>query len=182
MSRSALVIVLSEDKMQQQLVNRYLRRRGFSHHEIRVQAPPVGQSQNVTYVLEQYAIEVSTLRKAAASHALIVVIDADENTVEARKAQLDAALREAGKDLRADSELIAIVVPRRNIETWVWYLENNTVDEQTDYKNHPVRSHHDLGTAKVQFADYIITGQEPFPGCPPSLQDARSELLRVPHQ
>lgn len=168
--------------MQQQLINKYLRKRGFTNQQIRMLATPAGKSQDVNFVLERYSAEANAQRNKHGSSALVVVIDADENTVQARKSQLDKALRDAGETERTEGEAIALVVPRRNVETWVWHLEGNAVDEETNYKNNPVRSGHSLSGVKLRFADYIITGQEPFPPAPPSLQDARAELKRVPHR
>ena len=56
--------------------------------------------------------------RAKANHqriALIVVIDADLDTVARRQQQLDETL---GESSRQPVERIALVVPRRNIETW----------------------------------------------------------------
>lgn len=180
-SRCATVVVLAEDKRQQQLIRKYLRRRNFATSQIREVAAPVGQTQNVGYVLERYAVEVNAMRSATYSVGLIVVIDADDNTVLERKAQLEDELRKADTRLRAEGEAVALVVPRRNVETWIWHLEGNEVDEETDYKGKPVRPGHDMAEAKRQFAEFLVTGQEPFAGCPLSLQDARMELKRVPH-
>ncbi|WP_123580831.1 hypothetical protein [Abditibacterium utsteinense] len=142
---------------------------------------PVGETPGITFVLSRYASEVHDLRLAHSSQGLIVAIDADEETVERRKNQLNEKLREAGEPARGEQEAIAIVVPRRNVETWVWYLDGNAVDESTDYKRTFVRDNHDMAEAKRAFAEFIVSGQAPSEECPPSLQDARAELLRIPH-
>lgn len=182
MNKCASIFILAEDKPQQRLIRKYFRERGFSQRQIQDIPVPVGETQNIGFVLKSYAVEVALQRNVAYSRGLVVVIDADDNTGEHRKTQLDEGLEAAGKMRRDAGEAIAIVVPRRNVETWIWHLEGNAVDETANYKGSPVRDGHNMAIVKRRFADYIVTGQEPFPDCPPSLQDARVELLRVPHR
>jgi hypothetical protein len=182
MSRPAQIIILGEDKnkRQQNLIRKYLKKRGFSDSQIRDIPCPVGETPGISFVWSQFAKEVHLLRAASYSRGLIAVIDADDETIESRKIELNERLREVGQGVRGEQEAIAIVVPRRNIETWIWYLDGNSVDETTDYKRTSVRDNYDLATSKRAFAEFIITGQKPFDDCPPSLEDARIELARIP--
>ena len=66
---------------------------------------------------------------------LVVVADADNLTVAERIAVLDAKLVEASQPTRRSDEPIFFVIPRRNIETWIYYLVGDAVDEETDYKS-----------------------------------------------
>lgn len=184
MSRAAMVVILGEDsnKRQQNLIRKYLKKRGFSDRQIRDLPCPAGQTPGISFVLARYASEVHDLRVATYSRGLVVAIDADEETVVTRKTQLDEKLAETCEPARGEQEAIAIVVPKRNIETWIWYLDGNTVDEVTDFKRSFVRDNHDLAGAKGAFAEFIVSGQAPFTDCPPSLEDARTELLRIPHK
>lgn len=132
MSKPSRVIVLLEDDRHKMLVRRYLTRRGFREHEIRIQ-----QVGPAVCVLRRFATEVSAYRnrQARVQTALIVVIDADTGTVQQRLRQLDEALGDSGKppvDVR--TEKIARLVPKRNIETWILCLNGYDVDEETDYK------------------------------------------------
>ncbi len=182
MSRPSEVFILGEDanKRQQDFIRKYLTKRGFNHRQIRDLPCPVGETAGITFVLSNYAKQVHNLRAATASKGLIVAIDADEETVVKRKEQLDEKLKAAGEAARGE-EPIAIVVPRRNIETWIWFLDGNKVDESTDYKRTSVRDNYDMADAKRAFADFVVSGRSPFEDCPPSLEDARVELLRIPH-
>jgi len=183
LSRCARIIVLLEDARHEQFIRKYLRERGFSHREIQVEPAPAGKSKDVNFVLERYAAEANAQRNAHYSRGLIVVIDADDYAVPERKSQLDEKLHKAGYARRAEAEAIAIVVPSRNIETWIWYFLGNSVEEATNYKTSQLGSGSDVASeVKRHFADYIVSGQEPFSGCPPALQDARVELNRVPHK
>jgi hypothetical protein len=65
----------------------------------------------------------------------VVIIDADASTVEGRLRQLDQALTDIDKPVvDTDTERIARLVPKRNVETWVLCLNGHQVDEETDYK------------------------------------------------
>ena len=176
MSRFAQIVVLAEDKPQQNLLRAALKKLGIHNGELIVEAPVLGQ--NCGWVREHLPPEVEVLREKSYLRAVIAVVDADEYTVAERKGWLDGTLKPA----RGPQENIVYVIPRRHIETWVWYLEGNAVDENGDYKKKnggTVRDDHDLASAKRVFADYIQTGHEPFPNCPDSLRDARAELRRV---
>lgn len=175
MSGFASIVVLAEDRPQQNFLRAALKKLGHSGQLI-VDAPVLGQDNN--WVRSNLLREVAILRKTTYLKAVIAVTDADDATVEERKNWIESEL----KPVRRSGENIVYVIPRRHIETWIWYLEGNTVDEVTNYKKEkggPVKKEHDLAVVKRRFADYIQSGQEPFPDCPPSLQDARSELRRV---
>jgi hypothetical protein len=64
---------------------------------------------------------------------LLVLTDADTHTVEARALQLAGAARAMDLPDRDPSEGVAILIPKRNIETWIAYLNGSTVDETTEY-------------------------------------------------
>ena len=65
----------------------------------------------------------------------MVGIDADTGTVEEHERELDRALSAAELGKRMDDEAIALLIPKRNIETWVLCLSGTSVDELTDYKS-----------------------------------------------
>jgi hypothetical protein len=74
------------------------------------------------------------VRRAHAETALIVVTDADDLSVTERIAQLDGKLDDQIDRIRPDTEDVARLVPKRNIETWILCLNDFPVDEETDYK------------------------------------------------
>ena len=73
---------------------------------------------------------------------------------------------------RRTDEHIAVLVPKRNIETWIVYLQGISVDEESDYKRHPLAEN--CKQAGIALAEQL--GQELEAGCPQSLQIARDEL------
>jgi hypothetical protein len=129
------VILLLEDDRHQQFLFRYIRKMGFGPHAIRIEKSPAGVGSAEQWVRERFPAEVRACRGRQAQTILIVLIDADISTVQQRYQQLDEALKQAGVPLVAHTkERIARLVPKRNIETWILFLNGVRVDEETDYK------------------------------------------------
>jgi hypothetical protein len=57
------------------------------------------------------------------SIGLVVIIDADKSTLQERLDWLALTLNEDSQENRQANEAIAIFVPKRNIETWIHYLQ-----------------------------------------------------------
>ena len=103
---------------------------------MRIVQSPSGAGSGEQWVRERFVIEVEACRVRQAETRLIVVIDADTHTVQARIEQLDSALREAGVHIIPDeTRMNRTPRPRRNIETWILCLSDVEVNEETDYKN-----------------------------------------------
>ena len=129
MSDRAQFIVLCEDLQAEVFIRRALIHRGANPRRIRiVPRPSTGGAPTLArstrgghaYVVARYHVEVEAWRKqnTKAATALVVHIDADPtHTVAERHAQLAAALKDAGVELRGTNEPIAELVPKRNIET-----------------------------------------------------------------
>jgi hypothetical protein len=174
-------IVLGEDHAHVNFVRRWLLSEGISARQIRqkaVAADATGDGGE-KYVRQQFPTEVQSYR-ARANHqriALIVVIDADLDTVAQRQRQLDETLDESP---RQPAERIAVVVPRRNIETWLTVLldPSTAVDEGTDFKHRfRGRSAEACASAGPRFAEFLR--REPQPGDLPSLTAVRPEIARL---
>jgi hypothetical protein len=136
MSKPSQVIVLLEDANHQMLVYRYLKMHGLGH-ETRIKPPASGVGSAESWVRNNFAKEVSAyrLRQRRVKTALIVVIDADNHSVQDRWKQLDQVLKDAQKPpVDVQFEKIARLVPKRNIETWILCLNMQMVNELTDYK------------------------------------------------
>jgi hypothetical protein len=134
--RIAEVVIVAEDLRQVNFVRRSLKR-VESNRQVRVVRSPTGRGSGEQFVRQQYSEEVeryrnrSTRRKAA----LIVVSDADTNTVAYREQQLENELKSDGRAKRKKSEKIVHLIPKRHIETWILCLNGDSVDETTDYKS-----------------------------------------------
>ncbi len=136
MSKPSLVIVLLEDDHQRMLLYRYLKRCGLAYATT-ILPSPSGRGSAEQWVRKRFIEEVIAYRgrQAKAKTALIVVIDADGHSVQDRLRQLDQTLKDGGKPILDENEHVARLVPKRNVETWILCLNENAVDEETDYKN-----------------------------------------------
>jgi hypothetical protein len=123
-------IVLGEGVQDQNFVYHWLRERGVARGKITKLQLPAGKRAGEQYVRMHYGSEVKQFRKRAGHLKLVLVVvsDADTGTVEARVQGLDDQVQR-----RAD-ERILLMIPRRNIETWIRYLCGAPVDEVTNYK------------------------------------------------
>ncbi|GAB4153180.1 MAG: hypothetical protein Tsb009_29480 [Planctomycetaceae bacterium] len=115
----------------------FLKQFNFHPRKIRVITAPSGKGSAEQFVRKQYAIEVKAYRKRNSSnHRLVVSIDADTTDVTNRSRQLDKELEQAGLTIRQEQEHILLVIPKRNIETWIHYLlGHKNVNEETSYRN-----------------------------------------------
>ncbi|UUO15878.1 hypothetical protein [Dolichospermum heterosporum] len=107
---------------------------------------------------------------------LIVLIDADKKTVEERLKQLDNALVENSHASRQPNEAIAVFVPKRNIETWIHYLQGENIDEETEYTKSKKQS--DCKPYIEQLVNQCSQGNLDE-NAPPSLKAACGELQRI---
>jgi hypothetical protein len=135
-NRPSLVTVLAEDERHVRFVHRYLRRLGYTNHEIRIEPLPSGRGCGEQWVRERYAQAVKAFRSRAARarSALVVAIDADTEPVSRRLQQFRESLRLVQQPDRDDAEAIAHLIPKRSIETWLLCLTGKDVDEDTDYR------------------------------------------------
>jgi len=108
---------------------------------------------------------------------LVVLIDADTGTLEARLNELASVLDKDKQENRGSNEAIAIFVSKRNIETWIHYLQGETVNEEAVYakfKNNEAV----CKTAVEDLADRCSSQSLPE-DAPRSLQAACGELQRL---
>lgn len=174
------VILLVEDRRQQQLISRYLRRLGL-WHATRAVPVPAGRGSGAQWVLKQFPIEVARYRSRAnrAATKLVVFIDADTHTVHARLRQLEQALKEADVPRIEEADQIVRLIPKRNIETWILCLNLERVDEETDYK----RQHRDWAAMIPPAADTLHQWGRPNAAIPPtcveSLRSGIAELKNI---
>jgi len=117
--RYSQVIILCEDRQHEVFIRHYLKKRHhITERQIRVIVCPAGRGAGEQFVRREYPIQVKLLRqKAHLSKALVIMIDADKLSVKERLNQL--------VPLPQDNDKIVRLVPKRNIETWIHYLNNN---------------------------------------------------------
>lgn len=135
MSRTVNVVVLCEDRQQEAFLRRFLKRAGTTYRVLRVEVSPKGRGSGEQFVRERFAKELAYYRSRqhCVQQALIVMIDADRDSVPDRIEQLERAVEQHGQKRRQPNEHVAIFSPARNIETWFAYLDGLNVDEQQEY-------------------------------------------------
>lgn len=174
--RKTAVVILCEDLQHSAFVRKLLLALRFQRNKIRVMKSPKGRGAGEQYVSESYPIEVQAHRSKATHQTLclLVVIDADTETVKHRSDSLDRKLAEAGMPSRAENERIALMIPRRNIETWIHYLKGDPTNETTVYPKLKFQSE-----CKAEAERLAEMFQTNIPhDAPPSLVAACRELTR----
>jgi len=132
--RRVQIVILCEDRQQEVFARHFLKKRGFVGL-LRANICPPGSQSGEKYVRDQYPAEVKAYRqnRNRVSIGLVVLIDADKSTLPERLNQLADALGEDSQLNRQLDEAIAIFIPKRNIETWIYYLQGETVNEEQAY-------------------------------------------------
>jgi len=176
MSKYTEVVVLCEDMQQFVFARTYLIERGVIPQRIRVVTLPK-EGAGESFVRREYPKEVSAYRKFAGRKTigLVVMIDADNHSVDEQYQEMNRLLQEAGLAAREVTERIGVFIPRRNIETWIYFLRGQVVEEETAY-------------TKLRYASdckpYVKTlarnYRQPLPEqAPPSLKAACCEIVRI---
>ncbi len=153
------VTILCEDIDQERFIREYLICRGLEDHKIKDFGNPKGieiKNNNASIVKYYPALIKSYRRRKYRNIALVVMIDADEDSVSDKMRSLHKKLDEAAgnlnKDTRLRDEKVAIFVPARNIETWFYYINNNIegqeCNEITDYKDKKMSAEERIQLAK----------------------------------
>jgi hypothetical protein len=175
--RYTSVVVRCEDLQQRVFLYRLLIEKGIGRREIRIEHAPAGRGDAKRWVRRHHVTEVRALRcKPHLTVALLTMLDADDRTVVDRKRELDEALTADGQDRRQPSERIAVLVPRRNIETWIHRLLGNLVNETDTYPRYRGRESrcHEAVREFVRRCPAAMV-----PDDPPSLRDGCEELTRL---
>jgi hypothetical protein len=135
MSRNVNTVILCEDRQHEAFARRFLEQAGMGLGVQRVEISPKGRGSGEQFVRERYAKELAYYRAKAhkVRQALVVVTDADGRTVSERVGQVEGAAVEGGQERRRAGERIAIFAPARNIETWMAYLDGQSVNENDTY-------------------------------------------------
>lgn len=135
------------------------------------------------HVRETYPIELAALRRLHRRAALLVHIDVDnsrakDRTVDERVDELHRACDRGDVPRRVAGEAVALLVPRRNIETWIhFYRVGPPVDEYDAYPKLKGREA-EAAPAARRFARDARAGDEPE-GAPDSLLRGLRELVLV---
>jgi hypothetical protein len=129
------IVLLCEDRQQEVFARQFLESCGIDRHHIYPDVCPKGKQSGEQYVREKYSRSVISYRQKAnhLSTALVVLTDADNLEVAERLRQLANALESSSAAQRGQRERIGVFIPKRNIETWIYYLQGQEVNENDVY-------------------------------------------------
>jgi hypothetical protein len=179
-SRRVQVVIRAEDRQHDVFLRRFLKAIDKADgRQIRTVPFPAGRGSGEQFVRENYPDQLRAHRSKANHMALqlFVVTDADVLSVEQRRQQLSAPLVAAGLPLPTEGEAVAILIPRRNIETWIYYLDGQSVDETTTYRK--LAREGECQPAVDHLAGLYRTGWTLPDDCPDSLRQSVEELKRI---
>lgn len=133
--RRVRIVLLCEDSQHEAFTRRFLEGMGWNMRELRVEKGPAARGSAEQWVKGKFPAELKVYRqrRQLAASGLIAMIDADMGEVQDRIREFEAACDAKQIPFRTDVETVAIVVPKRNIETWIHYLNGHQVNEQDDY-------------------------------------------------
>ena len=141
MSRQRVQYVLvCEDQQQEAFARRFLRQANIVRdlHQLRVERSPGGRGAADRFVQETYVAELDAARRSHVASTLLLLTDGDAMGVEGRLRRLDEACERRGVAARSPTDRAAVFVPTWNIETWLAYLDGETVEEsRKDYPRLP---------------------------------------------
>ena len=170
------ITLLCEDSQTDAFVRRFLKHRNFRGRDIHTVSLPSGRQSGEQWVREQYPKELGAIRGRQGAY-LVVVTDADAYSTEARRTQLDAACDMEQVPRREDGDPVLMIVPRRNIETWLAYLGGTAVDE---FKRYPrLRREGDCVTHANILYRMCHETQRLDEAAPSSLQEACEEYRKL---
>lgn len=127
------IVLLCEDRKTDVFVRRFLKQRKFTNRDVTTLPFAGGKGSGEAWGRNQFPKELKAIRTQQAAY-LVVVLDADYRTVAERGLQLQRACEEAAVPPRNSGDPVVVAVPKRNLETWLAYLDGTDVDEETDYK------------------------------------------------
>lgn len=150
------VTILCEDIDQERFIREYLSCRGLDDRKIKDFGNPKGRDikNNNALILKHYPELIKSHRtRKHRNLAVVVMIDADEDSVSDKMRSLHKKLDEAAgnlnKDTRLPNEKVAIFVPARNIETWFYYImEGQECNEINKYKDDNMSAEERIKLAK----------------------------------
>ncbi len=175
------IILLCEDLQQAVFARTFLiEYYGIHYRRIRIDFSSAGKGAAEQFVREHLPAEVAKYRNRKDIRiALVVITDADTLEPLERRTTLTQKFKEQGIDTPQASERIAIFIPKRNIETWIYFLLGKAVDEDKDYP-HLQERESDCNKAVRKLAQNCRKNFQLDPNAPPSLKEACEELKRIP--
>ena len=179
MSNRVDIALLCEDESHEQFIKRFLRLKSRSYRRVFPSGyksrETGGARPNNAFVLERATTEIAAARKVPPKRALILMIDGDARGFASRCGEIAANLKAANMLPLNSTERIALIVPCRNIETWIHHFAGETTVETQVYS----KRNYEANEQATKFADWVSDGNAVEVAELPALNAARDELRRL---
>ena len=158
MGRVSRVVVVCEGFEDSAFARGFFNEAGLSR-EIQPRENPRGKSSGHDFVRKAFVEEVKNLQRFKEGRGVIGFIDEDSTGTEKRITQIDSDLRKLGLPEISASSGRCVLVPVRNLETWVYWLRANQenrqcqANETEDFKQRPPK-----GETKLEKKDFSAAG------------------------
>jgi hypothetical protein len=183
MSRICKIIVVCEDWRHSAFARGFLTAAGVDERTLDPRVNPGGSGHD--WVRDQFVAEIANLKRFSEGRGVLGLLDEDGRGVAARELELAALLKARGLLPIAAHEGRCLLLPTRNIETWIYWLAGQrnkapvVVDEITDYKKGlPMSARRSLDKdCRPAGAHFHKLNHAQAPqGCPPMLTQALGHL------
>ena len=175
--------LLVEDSRHERFARMVCKHLGYETRRLTVAPYLVGRGSAKKAVTEAFSTYVQKHRSKSSHQgdlALLVVTDADELEVAARRDQLDEALQSVDVTPVESHERIAVWIPRWHIETWLKYFAGDPNVVETVKYSHNVGSQRERDGADSFFQQYQDWKRDPEElETLPSLANAYPETTRI---
>lgn len=134
-------IILCEDSQMDTFLRSLLKYERISNHKIRTVPLPAGQGCGEKHVRNSILREVQYIHQHNYKKIfLIVCIDADNYTIEDRRNDLIGIVKNTIRAWKFEEEPMMLWIPKREIETWLAFLDGKDVNEEMSFKHsgHPL--------------------------------------------
>jgi hypothetical protein len=138
MSRVCKIILVCEGWRDSAFARGFLEAAGVDARTIDEKPNPGGSGHD--WVKTQFAAEAANLARFAEGRGVLGLLDEDGQGVTVREREVADRLRERGLGAISARDGRCLLLPTRNLETWLYWLTAQrsglevTVDEATDYK------------------------------------------------
>lgn len=184
MGRVCRIVIVCEDWRHSAFARGFLARAGVDGRNLDPKVNPGGSGHN--WVKGTFVDEVANLARFSEGRGVLGLLDEDGMGATTRQREVADRLQARGLNAIDAAGGRCLLLPTRNIETWLYWLtarrkgEAIVVDETTDYK----RNGPPAGTTRIENADSRLSGEflhgldhSSLPmGCPSMLETALPQL------
>jgi len=184
MSRVCKIVLVCEGWRDSAFARGFLTATGIDSRSIEPKTNPGGSGHD--WVKTQFALEVANLTRFAEGRGVLGLLDEDGHGPTAREREVADQLQARDLPPLAAHEGRCLLLPTRNIETWLYWLNAQrkdaplAVDEATDYKvDGPPAGARRIGDEHCRPCGehlHTLNHTQPPPGCPSMLGQGLSRL------